>query len=182
MKLFAPAGIVGSTLLAGCSIFCPTCPTPTPTPDQSVSAGKCLQANTKASTCEQRAGVQVCTLYVYSVPASAGTPASAVVYPYTLVVPPRQPAVIVWHLVEPRARFRVGDGPLNITKPREFENARPTEAADGALSAPAVASGRNFRIDYKNAEQSIKSEYKIQYHTGTGTRVECDPVITNEAG
>ena len=165
------ATAAASTMLAGCCCLSP--PDRTGGPGKTPVAGQCAQANTKAATCEPKGNKLICPVYVYN------TPDGTVVFPYRLLVPAREKAIIVWHLAEPKNRFEANDGPLELKTNGEFEEGGPTDDPDGGSLA---ARGKKFKIHYKNTVPVTAHSYTIKFRNQSGTEFKCDPIITNESG
>lgn len=135
-------------------------------------ANACLINDTKANTCRSQGSHLVCDLYVYN------TPGGTVVYPYTLLVPPRQKAKLVWHLLEPKMKFERADGPQELKQNTEFDDGGPTDDPDGTIIA---ASGKRYTVFDKNTV-GRRHEYTIQFRSQqSGTVFRCDPTIENVA-
>lgn len=146
------------------------------TPDQpraASAAPSCLLSNTVAETCEPQGNQLICPVYVFS------TPNGPAVFPYRLNVPRGREARIVWHLLEPRARFLRADGPRDLNNNSEFDQGSPSNDHDGGNDSGA--NGRKYKFRYKNMVTSATHDYTIFYRSGTGQEVSCHPTITNNA-
>jgi hypothetical protein len=162
MKSTTALLMASGLVLAGCA---------SAPPAGTVRANSCLQPDTKAMTCEPKGNNLICPVYVYN------TPAGIVVYPYTLVVPAREKARIVWHLIEPRTEFLDRDGPQELKRESEFENGGSTDDADG--DGAVRPKGKKYRFHYKNSQPGKTFNYTIKFRSTSGTEFFCDPAITN---
>lgn len=145
-------------------------------PDMAPRAETCQQSGTSENTCQRKNGKLVCHAYVF------GTRGGPQVYPFKLVVRrPGEPVTVVWHLLEPGAKFLVNDGPQELKNNGEFKDGSPTNDEDGAPSTGN--SGRKYRFTYLNTIQSPAGghKYTIAYRTAAGQIARCDPNIENEA-
>lgn len=158
------ATLTASVLLLGCS-------TMGNQEGAKSTAGSCIQANTKAETCEMKGGALFCPIYVFN------TPSGTVVFPYKLKVPAGVKARLVWRLLEPKSQFIADDGPQELKNNSEFEDGSPSADDDGTISA----NGQRYKITYKNRLASTTHSYTIQFRNQGGTVFKCDPTITNEA-
>jgi hypothetical protein len=109
-----------------------------------------------------------------------------VVFPYTLKVPthgPNKEVTIIWQLVGEGEEFvqSKGDGPVQLLTDTRFSKAWVSASPDGAASA---ASGKYFRIDFKNDAHAGPTgiDYDLQFTDGDKKTVKCDPNINNQGG
>ena len=158
-------------LTSSCAWMCDACKTREPGAEPRANA--CLIDNTRANTCRSQGGHLVCDLYVYN------TPGGTVVYPYTLLVPARQKAKLVWPWIEPKMKFESGDGPIELKRNPEFEDGGPTDDPDGTIIA---RSGKKYTVFDKNTVGK-RHAYTIQFRSSqqSSTEFSCDPYIENEA-
>jgi hypothetical protein len=157
-----------TAVLIGSGLVLVGCATPG---EKARSHNVCVQSDTKAATCEQRGVVLFCPVYVYN------TTNGPVVYPYTLVVPAREKARIVWHLLEPKTEFLAADGPQELKQESEFEDGGPTDHPEGGGNPGAK--GKKYRFHYKNTQPGKTFKYTIKFRSAAGTEFGCDPAITN---
>lgn len=139
---------------------------------------QCVASNTAENTCRRnQQGKLVCHAWVFS------TPSGPVVYPYKVIVGvPGEKHRIVWHLLEPGAKFKREDGPRELKSNGHFEEGFPANDDDG--DNDSGDNGKKYRFTYKNNQHSPSGghKYTIFFRNSANQLMSCDPNIENEAG